>query len=556
MFRIVSCGLLCLTSAQSSEYDASSGVIVDEKCDLPGTHRMSDNDMSEQLSMRRGHAMLQKPKKFDTAVRMDGFRESEEQMKWEEPTWGNKKPKPSGERKKRRMLFRPMFTKSLRCSDSTAESCEECTTSTDQPMDCWGPVMSNTDVRQPTQVKVTPGTQTWKRFLWTVHLQCHAPAVTMRIRLHRLMRGKFSLFFDGQEISEKNGHQLKMGKLKRVSVRKKKGNDWKQLLPSLPGSAKGNEDLGARIMFKVPLEDAGLHELQIQYEPDEEINEKQMASIKSLYLFMADEVLKCEDWKTCLGVLGGGSDKSRLITARELRNSNELQLACLKEQSLESYSKDLQSICNEWRDCVSTRVDGRSKLEELVALLEAANVSHVGKAPRPQQGDTVRGCIHPPTEDPEAWDCSCYDNMLQRCELLRKANSTLHFTTAQCLHSQYCLYPGVCDHWKATECNDLKTQAIQEAMSSLSTLLVQVPIQTRPSHESEDMDKGQNEAESEVEKDDDEQAREELDQDEIENEATRMPTTHLLQRAKSSLQARDSVKDAQMDEVLRGKGCA
>merc|ERR1712196_358861 len=99
-----------------------------------------------------------------------------------------------------------------------------------------------------------------------------------------------------------------------------------------------------------------------------------------MWVGMSKEVLQCEEWKNCLGILGAGEDRERLLAGRKLRNSNKLQLACLKNQNLDGSSEELRSICHEWRDCVSTETSGRNKLEELEALLEAANVSHISSA--------------------------------------------------------------------------------------------------------------------------------------------------------------------------------
>eukprot|EP00747_Dinoflagellata_sp_TGD_P126383 gnl/TRDRNA2_/TRDRNA2_174277_c0_seq14.p1 gnl/TRDRNA2_/TRDRNA2_174277_c0~~gnl/TRDRNA2_/TRDRNA2_174277_c0_seq14.p1 ORF type:complete len:717 (+),score=127.20 gnl/TRDRNA2_/TRDRNA2_174277_c0_seq14:3-2153(+) len=85
------------------------------------------------------------------------------------------------------------------------------------------------------------------------------------------------------------------------------------------------------------------------------------------------------------------------------------------------------------------------------------------------------GCIHPPTEDPLAWDCDCYEEMLERC---RQLKSTLEYPVQEqdCLTAQYCEFPRICLAWQKESCdkspipqlrNALKTKVMLEQQNTL-----------------------------------------------------------------------------------------
>eukprot|EP00747_Dinoflagellata_sp_TGD_P126382 gnl/TRDRNA2_/TRDRNA2_174277_c0_seq13.p1 gnl/TRDRNA2_/TRDRNA2_174277_c0~~gnl/TRDRNA2_/TRDRNA2_174277_c0_seq13.p1 ORF type:complete len:733 (+),score=121.86 gnl/TRDRNA2_/TRDRNA2_174277_c0_seq13:54-2252(+) len=75
------------------------------------------------------------------------------------------------------------------------------------------------------------------------------------------------------------------------------------------------------------------------------------------------------------------------------------------------------------------------------------------------------GCIHPPTEDPLAWDCDCYEEMLERCHQLK---STLDYTVDEqdCLTAQYCEFQRICPAWQQESCHKSPIPQLRIALNS------------------------------------------------------------------------------------------
>jgi len=134
----------------------------------------------------------------------------------------------------------------------------------------------------------------------------------------------------------------------------------------------------------------------------------------------------------------------------------------------------------EWRQCLeAAQGDHRSRL---ITLLTAAGVSNIGSgitipfggdatevaayAPAPGLGG--QHCLDPRLEDPEAWDCDCYDEAKQLCSSLIPIN-TGRTSAAQCLRALYCINLRVCPAWKATFCTSEKVKEFIQELSAPST---------------------------------------------------------------------------------------
>merc|ERR1712039_820984 len=131
----------------------------------------------------------------------------------------------------------------------------------------------------------------------------------------------------------------------------------------------------------------------------------------------------------------------------KLRNANYLQHACLTNTGTLIADEGLEAICETWKDCLRG-TDGQSTthIADLVSILEAAGAHHEhhADASTDTSGDT-EGCIYPPLQDPEEWECDCLENMMLACEE--------GVSQTECLHTQFCDNDAVCASWKAAECS-------------------------------------------------------------------------------------------------------
>merc|ERR1719502_1098354 len=69
--------------------------------------------------------------------------------------------------------------------------------------------------------------------------------------------------------------------------------------------------------------------------------------------------------------------------------------------------------------------------------------------------------MDPRTEDPESWECDCYEEGKEAC-----SRTTIDVDENTCLRANYCEYPKVCEHWKDIYCtadlNDLREALRQQ----------------------------------------------------------------------------------------------
>merc|ERR1712157_388098 len=81
-------------------------------------------------------------------------------------------------------------------------------------------------------------------------------------------------------------------------------------------------------------------------------------------------------------------------------------------------------------------------------------------------GDANSGidmCIDPSLEDPESWDCDCYEDMQERCHTLALKTTSEDLDTfyALCFRAQFCIFDRVCQDWKHLWCSS-ELQELQE----------------------------------------------------------------------------------------------
>eukprot|EP00747_Dinoflagellata_sp_TGD_P083780 gnl/TRDRNA2_/TRDRNA2_162254_c0_seq1.p1 gnl/TRDRNA2_/TRDRNA2_162254_c0~~gnl/TRDRNA2_/TRDRNA2_162254_c0_seq1.p1 ORF type:complete len:164 (+),score=23.14 gnl/TRDRNA2_/TRDRNA2_162254_c0_seq1:645-1136(+) len=87
-----------------------------------------------------------------------------------------------------------------------------------------------------------------------------------------------------------------------------------------------------------------------------------------------------------------------------------------------------------------------------------ANISDVGDS---------NACIYPPKEDPESWDCNCFEEMQEKCD---RVAGTPGYTMEMCLAAQYCLHPNICNRWANVVCGKPAVVTMQRALSKISDL--------------------------------------------------------------------------------------
>eukprot|EP00747_Dinoflagellata_sp_TGD_P203757 gnl/TRDRNA2_/TRDRNA2_77395_c0_seq1.p1 gnl/TRDRNA2_/TRDRNA2_77395_c0~~gnl/TRDRNA2_/TRDRNA2_77395_c0_seq1.p1 ORF type:complete len:220 (+),score=29.18 gnl/TRDRNA2_/TRDRNA2_77395_c0_seq1:78-662(+) len=102
--------------------------------------------------------------------------------------------------------------------------------------------------------------------------------------------------------------------------------------------------------------------------------------------------------------------------------------------------------------------------KHILTLLEASqDASHSSLIQSTPAKKREEGCIHPPTEDPLAWECDCYEEMHWRCKKINAVGS--NFST--CLRAQFCTHENICPGWASAVCG---AKEILEMQSDLMAL--------------------------------------------------------------------------------------
>jgi len=405
-----------------------------------------------------------------------------------------------------RVLPRVWWQKSYRCQESE-ESCEECrpdagTLGTYH--DCWGyswPKKTK-DAKKDRKEELLLGGQRvlatkkiWKRFKAIIHVRCHGNTLQATFSMKLVRFGSLRLYWDGEEIWAEGKHSNISG----VEVVTAKGS---QQLPMIYDDTSSPDNMKKREShITIAMASAGAHELSIEFSPSEhapglalgphkgawtrEAEDKfPTAVINDLSFFMEPGFTKCEDSKVCLLEL------SKSPAGRLLRNTNALQLLCLTSEEDESLEKSIpdkrvRGMCKLWRECLAGA--GNQYHNHLLELLNAAGVTNEGETPQPlnpfghrfsplagSDKEDKHGCMHPPTEDVESWNCDCYSDMLRRCHAVSEQGLVSgRFSTVLCLRAQFCSYDRVCRHWKTQTCG---APGIGEMMRAVTSLDADGPV--------------------------------------------------------------------------------
>merc|ERR1712224_869192 len=102
----------------------------------------------------------------------------------------------------------------------------------------------------------------------------------------------------------------------------------------------------------------------------------------------------------------------------------------------------------------------------LLLLSAAALESGAGSTVKPTNGE----CMHPPNEDPMAWDCDCFAEMHDKC---KRAGANNPKKLRTCLQAQFCLHGRVCKSWKRAVCKSRKIGNWKKKLKSLPAELAQ-----------------------------------------------------------------------------------
>eukprot|EP00747_Dinoflagellata_sp_TGD_P222955 gnl/TRDRNA2_/TRDRNA2_94622_c0_seq1.p1 gnl/TRDRNA2_/TRDRNA2_94622_c0~~gnl/TRDRNA2_/TRDRNA2_94622_c0_seq1.p1 ORF type:complete len:549 (+),score=68.58 gnl/TRDRNA2_/TRDRNA2_94622_c0_seq1:44-1690(+) len=358
---------------------------------------------------------------------------------------------PSGSWSKMRILRRPSWAKSTRC---VGDVCEECWESSD----CWAP-------SGPLNYGVSStGGGTWTHFVSTLHVRCNAPSITVEYKVQNVQRGELRFFLDNVQMSQHVGAQVHGVTSPITDVL---GNYQERVGPqSREGSAL------------IELENVGGHTLKIVFVPQSGSGSGPVgAELSKLELLMPESYAQCEDFKACLDPLATNEE------ARQLRNSNQQQLACLEAPTSDE--------CVMWQYCLVSS----NRREPILALLRAAGVGSVTLPSRRLDGShgdnstttlaasssstavlaasstTVpiesvdsttivpsptteaggsNACLNPLLEDAESWACDCFDEMRDRCSQL---SGEVFYSEELCLRAMICEHPDVCSAWKDVACS-------------------------------------------------------------------------------------------------------
>eukprot|EP00747_Dinoflagellata_sp_TGD_P158057 gnl/TRDRNA2_/TRDRNA2_177786_c0_seq24.p1 gnl/TRDRNA2_/TRDRNA2_177786_c0~~gnl/TRDRNA2_/TRDRNA2_177786_c0_seq24.p1 ORF type:complete len:344 (-),score=43.14 gnl/TRDRNA2_/TRDRNA2_177786_c0_seq24:289-1320(-) len=232
------------------------------------------------------------------------------------------------------------------------------------------------------------------------------------------------------------------------------------------GAPRNKRSYFLSMMLLVPVNIAGGHDLEIEFEP---VSSPAKVEFSVIQLYMPRVYSNCEDMKVCLARLAKAG-----VAGQKLRNTNTLQKECLsssKEGHAILKKEGVFKACRQWRKCLK---------EHQVAvgvLLDAAGVGEFTDQ-SPEAAATAVSeakCIYPPHEDPESWDCDCYKEMLLRCQNANTKNLPQgSYTEKICLRAHFCLSPRVCTGWKSAACADPLVVAMKGALpndhtSALST---------------------------------------------------------------------------------------
>eukprot|EP00747_Dinoflagellata_sp_TGD_P158083 gnl/TRDRNA2_/TRDRNA2_177786_c0_seq9.p1 gnl/TRDRNA2_/TRDRNA2_177786_c0~~gnl/TRDRNA2_/TRDRNA2_177786_c0_seq9.p1 ORF type:complete len:585 (-),score=64.37 gnl/TRDRNA2_/TRDRNA2_177786_c0_seq9:289-1944(-) len=396
--------------------------------------------------------------------------------------------------KSKRELFRPLWQKNLRCRGPSQESCEECIGADD----CWSFVKHETSIKGQAdrsnkhngawanRAALNAVQNQWVRHVNRIHVQCDSNVFFFQMGLSTVMNGKLMLRWDGMDV---NRHMpeahLKFSLQWTMEYLTAQGilQDVQEMDLPLVGDHHGKVTSGQTswdswreeegdynryltMLFVIPVNIAGGHDLEIEFEPASLPAKVEFSAIQ---LYMPSVYSNCEDMKVCLARLAKAG-----VAGQKLRNTNTLQKECLsssKEGHAILKKEGVFKACRQWRKCL------KEHRVAIGVLLDAAGVGEFTDQ-SPEAAATAVSeakCIYPPHEDPESWDCDCYKEMLLRCQNANTKNLPQgSYTEKICLRAHFCLSPRVCTGWKSAACADPLVVAMKGALpndhtSALST---------------------------------------------------------------------------------------
>merc|ERR1712190_212971 len=138
-----------------------------------------------------------------------------------------------------------------------------------------------------------------------------------------------------------------------------------------------------------------------------------------------------------------------LVQNATFRNSNFEQLQCLRAASP-------AGLCQEWRNCL-TATPSSAHEAQLLTLMLAGGVGQTPASAVGSWGSAEAACMNPLIEDPESWDCDCYESMHSRCKVVEALPDTEDYTEEKCFRALFCVHDGVCRSWKHQFCRDVES---------------------------------------------------------------------------------------------------
>eukprot|EP00747_Dinoflagellata_sp_TGD_P185424 gnl/TRDRNA2_/TRDRNA2_41975_c0_seq1.p1 gnl/TRDRNA2_/TRDRNA2_41975_c0~~gnl/TRDRNA2_/TRDRNA2_41975_c0_seq1.p1 ORF type:complete len:466 (+),score=56.48 gnl/TRDRNA2_/TRDRNA2_41975_c0_seq1:85-1482(+) len=327
---------------------------------------------------------------------------------------------------------RPIFRKQLRCraQGPSLADCEECT----GPEDCFGdceivkvsPDTGHLPVKTNNLCVHSAPKSPWKRHVILVHIECPVSDVGIWLSAKEVSHGTMTMYWDGDKMSD------------ILAKQEKRFWDFKALAP-------------------------GGHTLSLQWTPPQTAGADISASaaLESFSVILDRRYSICMDTKSCLeelNKLGPAGSK--------LRSSNALLSSCLsKKMKKAGAMPDVGPACLAWRKCLKR--GGNQHAEHMKLLLSAAAITEQVDI---HNDKSTKSCIHPPTEDPMAWDCDCFKEMHQRCDAVgAKSRSKLNL----CLRAQFCMNQNVCMPWYDKVCKTKRMKRWRTKMEKTKSQLVQ-----------------------------------------------------------------------------------
>jgi len=301
-----------------------------------------------------------------------------------------------------KFLARPEVVKSERCGDQV---CNDCQHKTDEG--CWhgiknaygyGDMAVNVKANSP-----------FTSFAQDIFVGCLTTSGRWFVRVRSIFNGKIAIYRNNKLVTE----------VMQVSGRSK------DVDLTIPPGTKAR----IRTVFVPTNRDSpSSGVVQVQ-------TEKADASVD-----------RCMTTNLCMAKLGDGSE-----AGFEIRNNNGMQYKCLTSgansllSDLLKDGSDLRSTCSAWVGCMP-----QVSVDILKVLLAVSGV--LGSGSFADKGNFTasadpNACIDPAVEDPESWDCECFQEMKESCQDEGDEKA--------CFKKILCDNAAVCASWKAEQCSSL-----------------------------------------------------------------------------------------------------